>query len=103
MDAVDEQLAARLVEQARSRGIGLMGPDGLLQQVTKHVLTEIKNRGVDDVCIVVCDGPQGLPDAIATVWLAAVTQTCIVYLLRDSFRYASRRDRAQLAKDLRPI
>jgi transposase-like protein len=68
-----------------------------------QVLTEIKNRGVADVCIVVCDGLQGLPDAIATVWPAAVTQTCIVHLLRNSFRYASRRDWAQLAKDLRPI
>lgn len=38
LDAVDEQLAARLVEQARSRGISLVGPDGLLQQVTKLVL-----------------------------------------------------------------
>src|SRR6266498_4331389 len=46
-----------------------------------HVLTEIKNRGVGDVCIVVCDGLQGLPDAIATVWPAAVTQTCVVHLL----------------------
>jgi putative transposase len=38
LDAVDEQLAARLVEQARSQGIGLVGPDGLLQGVTKLVL-----------------------------------------------------------------
>jgi putative transposase len=38
LDAVDEQLAARLVEQARSQGISLVGPDGLLQQVTKLVL-----------------------------------------------------------------
>jgi len=68
-----------------------------------HVLTELKNRGVGDVCIVVCDGLQGLPDAISTVWPAAVTQTCIVHLLRNSFRYASRRDWAQLAKDLRPV
>jgi putative transposase len=37
-DAVDEQLAARLVAQARSQGISLVGPDGLLQQVTKLVL-----------------------------------------------------------------
>jgi putative transposase len=37
-DAVDEQLAARLVEQARSQGISLVGPDGLLQRVTKLVL-----------------------------------------------------------------
>jgi putative transposase len=68
-----------------------------------HVLTELKNRGVGDVCIVVCDGLQGLPDAISTVWPAAVTQTCIVHLLRNSFRDASRRDWAQLAKDLRPV
>jgi putative transposase len=38
LDAVDEQLAARLVEQARSNGISLVGPDGLLQRVTKLVL-----------------------------------------------------------------
>jgi putative transposase len=68
-----------------------------------RVLTELKNRSVADVCIVVCDGLQGLPDAIATVWPAAITQTCIVHLLRNSFRYASRRDWAAVAKDLRPI
>ena len=68
-----------------------------------HVLTELKNRGVGDCCIVVCDGLQGIPDAIATVWPAAVTQTCVVHLLRNSFRYASRRDWAQLAKDLKPV
>jgi putative transposase len=50
-----------------------------------HVLTEIKNRGVGDVCIVVCDGLAGLPDAIAAVWPRAVTQTCVVHLLRNSF------------------
>jgi len=68
-----------------------------------HVLTEIKNRGVGDVCIVVCDGLGGLPEAISAVWPAAVTQTCIVHLLRNSFRYASRKDWATIAKDLRPI
>jgi putative transposase len=68
-----------------------------------HVLTELKNRGVADVCIVVCDGLAGLPDAITAVWPAAVTQTCVVHLLRNSFRYASRRDWAAIAKDLKPI
>jgi transposase-like protein len=68
-----------------------------------HVLTELKNRGVGDVCITVCDGLKGLPDAISTVWPAAVTQTCIVHLLRNSFRYASRRDWAAIARDLRPV
>jgi putative transposase len=68
-----------------------------------HVLTEVKNRGVADVCIVVCDGLAGLPDAISAVWPQALTQTCIVHLLRNSFRYASRRDWAAIARDLRPV
>jgi transposase-like protein len=68
-----------------------------------RVLTEIRNRGVADVCIVVCDGLKGLPDAIATAWPQAITQTCIVHLLRNSFKYASKRDWAAVARDLRPV
>ena len=68
-----------------------------------RVLAEIKNRGTRDVLMVVCDGLKGLPDAIARVWPAAITQTCIVHLLRNSFRYASKRDRAAIAKDLKPV
>ena len=68
-----------------------------------RVLTEIKNRGVADVLMVVCDGLKGLPEAIAAVWPQAVTQACIVHLLRNSFRYASKRDWAAIAKDLKPI
>jgi putative transposase len=67
------------------------------------VLTEMKNRGVEDVCIVVCDGLKGLPDAITATWPQALTQTCVIHLLRNSFRYASRRDWPTLAKDLKPI
>jgi len=43
------------------------------------VLTEIKNRGVEDVCIVVCDGLKGLPESINTTWELAVVQTCIIH------------------------
>jgi transposase-like protein len=68
-----------------------------------RVLTEIKNRGVADVLMVVCDGLKGFPEAIAATWPAAVTQTCIVHLLRNSFRYASRKDWDKIAKDLRPV
>jgi transposase-like protein len=39
-----------------------------------QVLTEIQNRGVEDVCMVVCDGLKGLPDSISVVWLQAVTR-----------------------------
>jgi len=68
-----------------------------------HVLTEIKNRGTQDVCIVVCDGLTGLPDAVTAVWPKAITQTCVVHLLRNSFRYASRKDWPAIARDLKPV
>ena len=67
------------------------------------MLTEIKNRGTADVCIVVCDGLKGLPEAINTVWSRAVVQTCVIHLLRNTFRYASRRYWDQIAKDIRPV
>ncbi len=67
------------------------------------VLTEIKNRGTADVCIVVCDGLKGLPEAINTVWPAAVIQTCVIHLIRNTFRYASRKYWDQMARDLRPV
>jgi putative transposase len=67
------------------------------------VLTEIKNRGVDDVCIVVCDGLKGLPESITTTWSFAQVQACILHLIRNTFRYASRKDWDALARDLRPI
>jgi len=68
-----------------------------------QILTEIKNRGVEDVCIVVCDGLTGLPDAIGGTWPRAITQTCVLHLLRNSFRYASKKYWPQIARDLKPV
>jgi putative transposase len=67
------------------------------------VLTEIKNRGTGDVCILVCDGLKGLPEAVNTVWDRAIIQTCVIHLLRNTFRYASRKYWDQIAKDIRPV
>src|SRR5262249_50647502 len=53
------------------------------------VLSELKGRGVADVCIVCCDGLTGLPDAIGVVWPQAIVQLCVVHLIRASLRYAS--------------
>jgi putative transposase len=68
-----------------------------------HVLTEIKNRGVTDACIVVCDGLKGLPESITTVWPQALVQACVLHLIRNTFRYASRKYWEQMARDLRPV
>jgi transposase-like protein len=58
----------------------------------QHVLTELKNRGVGDVLMIVCDGLTGLPDAITNVWPATITQTCIVH-------YADLRIMPMLSRD----
>ncbi|MEV5646602.1 IS256 family transposase [Streptomyces flaveolus] len=67
------------------------------------VLTEIKNRGVRDVLMLGCDGLSALPEAVNVVWPQTVVQTCIVHLIRTSLRYASRRDWADVARDLKPV
>jgi putative transposase len=79
------------------------GPVGEGAKYWLHVLTEIKNRGVGDVLMIVCDGLTGLPDAISTVWPQTITQTCVVHLLRNSFRYAGRQHYDAIAKALRPV
>lgn len=67
------------------------------------VLSELKSRGVADVCIVCCDGLTGLPDAISVVWPHATVHLCVVHLIRASLRYASKKDWGPLTKDLRLI
>jgi putative transposase len=44
-----------------------------------QVFSELKNRGVEDVLIAVCDGLKGLPEAITTTWERTVGQQCIVH------------------------
>jgi transposase-like protein len=56
-----------------------------------------------DVCMIVCDGLKHLPAAVAQVWPQTIVQACIVHLLRNSFRYASKADWATVAKALKPI
>jgi putative transposase len=67
------------------------------------VLSELRGRGVADVCIVCCDGLTGLPEAVSVTWPQAVVQLCVVHLIRASLRYASRKYWAPLARDLRPV
>ncbi len=77
--------------------------DGEGAKYWMRVLSEIKNLGTGDCLIVVCDGLKGLPEAIASVWPQTIVQTCVVHLLRNSFKYASKKDWAAIAKDLKPV
>jgi putative transposase len=67
------------------------------------VLTDLKNRGVADVFFLVCDGLKGLPEVVSTVWPLTTTQTCIIHLIRNTFRLASKRDWDRLKRDVKQI
>lgn len=68
-----------------------------------QVLTELKQRGVQDILICCVDGLKGLPEAIEAIFPKTVVQTCVVHLIRHSLRYVPRREREQVARDLKPI
>jgi putative transposase len=68
-----------------------------------QVLTELKNRGVEDVFIACVDGLTGFPEAIETVFPKAEVQLCIVHQVRASLNYVSWKQRKAVAADLRPI
>jgi putative transposase len=68
-----------------------------------QVLTELKQRGVQDILICCVDGLKGFPEAIEAVFPQTTVQTCIVHLIRTSLRYVPRRDYDAVVKDLKPI
>src|SRR3954463_2395964 len=67
------------------------------------VLTDLRNRGVRDVFFLVCDGLKGLPEVVVNVWPQAIVQTCIIHLIRNTFRLSSKRDWPALQRDVQPI
>jgi transposase-like protein len=97
-------VALAVTVEGRRDILGLWAGDG--GQGAKHwmhILTEIKNRGVTDVLMLVCDELKGLPDAVETVWPRTTVQTCVVHLLRNLFRHAARQDLDKIARVLKPV
>lgn len=68
-----------------------------------QVVTELKNRGVQDIFIACVDGLKGFPEAIETVFPQTEVQLCIVHLVRHSLNYVNSRQRKQVAADLKTI
>ncbi|MFQ6226304.1 IS256 family transposase [Nocardia sp. NPDC002869] len=79
------------------------GPGGEGAKFWMSVLTEIRNRGVKDVFFLVCDGLKGLPEVVGNVWPLATVQTCIIHLIRNTFRLAGRQHWDALKRDVKPI
>src|SRR6476660_1964186 len=68
-----------------------------------QVLSELKQRGIEDILICCVDGLKGFPEAIEAIYPNTTVQTCIVHLIRHSLKYVPRREREQVACDLKPI
>jgi transposase-like protein len=67
------------------------------------VLVDLKNRGIKDVFFLVCDGLKGLPEVVENVWPETIVQTCVIHLIRNSFRLTSRKHTDALKRDLKAI
>jgi putative transposase len=68
-----------------------------------RVVSELKNRGVQDILIACCDGLKGFPQAIEAIFPRTIVQTCIVHLIRSSTRFVNWKDRKALIAALRAV
>jgi putative transposase len=68
-----------------------------------YVLTELKNRGLEDIFILCADGLKGLPEAVEATFPKAIFQTCIVHMTRHSLNYVPYMDKKAVASDLKKI
>lgn len=68
-----------------------------------YVLTELKNRGMEDVFVLCADGLKGLPEAVEASFPKAIFQTCVVHMMRYSLNYVPYADKKAVASDLKKI
>jgi putative transposase len=68
-----------------------------------QVVTELQNRGIQDIFIACVDGLKGFPEAIETVFPRTQVQLCIVHMVRNSLKYVSWKQRKEVAADLKTI
>ncbi|GAA5037612.1 IS256 family transposase [Microbacterium fluvii] len=81
--------------------VGPTGGEGAKQWM--NMLTELRNRGVQDVIVVCCDGLKGLPESIRATWPQTTVQTCVVHLVRNSLRFASKKHWKRLSGEIKEI
>lgn len=67
------------------------------------VLTELKNRGVEDIFIASIDGLKGFPEAINTIFPKTEIQLCVIHQIRNTLRYVASKDQKQFMKELKEV
>lgn len=68
-----------------------------------QVVTELKNRGVEQIYVACVDGLKGFPEAISSIFPATIVQLCIVHMVRNSVKYVSYKDLKEVTTDLKQI
>jgi putative transposase len=66
------------------------------------VLTDLRNRGVRNVFFAICDGLKALPEVVGNAWPQAIVPTCIIHLIRTTYRLASLRDWDAIKRAVKP-
>jgi putative transposase len=99
--AVYVALAQTLEGHRDVLGLWIQGTEG--SRFWLQVLTELKNRGVEDILFVCCDGLSGFPQAVEAAFPKAIVQTCIVHMIRASLRYVTSKDHPAVIADLKAI
>jgi putative transposase len=83
--------------------LGIWAADTEGAKFWMQIITELKNRGVQDIFIACVDGLKGFPEAIEAIYPQTQIQLCIVHLVRHSLFYVSHKDRKEVATDLKSI
>lgn len=68
-----------------------------------NILTELKNRGVEDIFIAAIDGLKGFPEAINSVFPKIEIQLCIIHQIRNTLKYVASKDQKQFIKELKEV
>jgi putative transposase len=85
-------LGLNLEGKKEALGVWIGAGDGESAKFWLNILTELKGRGVAEVCIVCCDGLTGLADAVESVYGDAWVQCCVVHLIRTSLKHVASKD-----------
>ncbi|MGL1904470.1 MAG: IS256 family transposase [Fibrobacterales bacterium] len=99
--AVYIALAINMEGQKEVLGLWIANNEGA--KFWLNVLTEIQNRGVQDILVACVDGLKGFPEAIESIYPETEVQLCIVHLMRASMKYLSKEDRPSVLADLKQI
>ena len=67
------------------------------------VLTDLKNRGIDDILIAAVDGLKGFPEAIKSIFPKTEVQLCVIHQIRNSLKYVASKNQKEFIQDLKPV